>query len=62
MAEVWHVEDEDRELWGPSVDVCAWCGDCECDGMVIVLVRTIVGRRRRKNTNACTMPGRSIAV
>lgn len=32
-AEVWHVEDEDRSLYGPSVDVCAWCADCECDGI-----------------------------
>lgn len=30
---VWHVEDDDRELWGPSVDVCAFCSDSECDGI-----------------------------
>jgi len=23
----------DRELYGPSVDVCSWCGDSECDGI-----------------------------
>lgn len=27
------VKDEDRELYGPSVDVCGWCGDSECDGI-----------------------------
>lgn len=32
-APIWHVEDEDRELYGPSVDVCAWCSDSECDGI-----------------------------
>jgi len=21
------------ELTCPSVEVCAWCGDCECDGI-----------------------------
>lgn len=29
----WCVDDQDRELWGPSIDVCAWCGDDECDGI-----------------------------
>lgn len=28
----WHVDDDDRELWGPSVDACAICGDSECCG------------------------------
>jgi hypothetical protein len=22
-----------NEVYVPSVDVCAWCGDCECDGV-----------------------------
>ena len=22
-----------RELFGPSIDVCGWCGDSECDGI-----------------------------
>ena len=30
---VWHVEYNDRELYGPSIDVCGWCGDSECDGI-----------------------------
>ncbi len=29
----WHVDEADRELWGPSIDVCAWCSDSECDGI-----------------------------
>lgn len=29
----WSVADDDRELYGPSVDVCGWCGDAECDGI-----------------------------
>ena len=23
----------DNELYCPSVDVCGWCGDSECDGI-----------------------------
>lgn len=23
----------DGEIYCPSVDVCAWCGDSECDGI-----------------------------
>jgi hypothetical protein len=23
----------DTEIYVPSVDVCAWCGDCYCDGI-----------------------------
>lgn len=34
--EIWHVDDEDRELYGPSIDVCAFCGDCECDGIACI--------------------------
>lgn len=33
LGRVWHVEYNDRELYGPSIDVCAWCGDSECDGI-----------------------------
>lgn len=29
----WHLDEVDRVLYGPSVDVCAWCGDSECDGI-----------------------------
>ena len=25
--------DEDHEIYVPSVDVCAWCADSECDGI-----------------------------
>ncbi len=28
------IDDEDyTELSCPSIDVCAWCGDSECDGI-----------------------------
>lgn len=27
------ISDDDRELCGPSVDICAWCSDSECDGI-----------------------------
>lgn len=27
------MTDTDNELWCPSVDVCAFCGDSECDGL-----------------------------
>ena len=33
MSVQWLVTDDDRELWGPSIDVCAWCTDSECDGI-----------------------------
>lgn len=26
----------DSELYIPSTDVCAWCGDCECDGIACI--------------------------
>lgn len=25
--------DDDNEIYVPSVDVCAWCGDSYCDGV-----------------------------
>ena len=27
------MSDDDNEIYVPSVDVCAWCGDSECDGI-----------------------------
>lgn len=29
----WNVAYDERVLHGPSVDVCAWCADSECDGI-----------------------------
>ena len=28
-----NLNEYDNELWCPSVDVCAFCGDSECDGL-----------------------------
>ena len=25
--------DYEREFYCPNIDVCAWCGDSECDGV-----------------------------
>lgn len=27
------MDDDDYLMTCPSVDVCAWCGDSECDGI-----------------------------